>query len=1189
MKRSPQQAMALVITLIMLSMITIVAVAFLAIARRDRASVTQAGNITDSQLMADAAVERAVADLASRVRRFEDGTNGWLRRNFCALLVSTNQDVGLNAWIDPRAPVKAQGKTNRWYIDLNRDWNANLPGPSVPSDTNSPFLPGDPQWIGVLEKPWTGHAKDNRYIGRFVFIALPVGKALDANYIFNNIKQNTDSRTSGYLRGPGFGSWDINLAALFADINTNIFGYQYNTDSTPSRYGAFTYAQEMLNFRYDNNFANIASADAYFKTSAFDMAELSAFVGQPWPGSDYPSRFYSLHDVFHTRSTYYGQLGKFLANLPDNGYTTPYDLSTYYRLVEQLGTDSLPEPPGKINLNFINTTNIPTSAFIPWTSHAGVITNGPELFFHEVAGKLLKEEYPFMSAGIWKSGVWSTNDHDGSNGVPYNLPGIPILIRGSTYTTNYNIGPVPVVQPLYSSRVHQLLQISANIYDANHAANKGEGFPYLPTVFRPQFAADPVNGHVSITNYVEETSTNFIHLPWVNLESADAISQIQANNGNVNIYGIPFIIGARKGLPNFNELVLQNVVQIVRKLEIVKKDGPWSTNNYTTNQMYVIGISNVIGVEAWNSYNAAYPRNLAIAWKNNSVSSLGVGPTTVQMSAFTPPWFTNSLDPWSFRVPANSWIGGDKRGVQAFMPKKAAGTITTTLLPNSVLDPTSPTGIRPVTDTNAFFSSVIPAQLGLTITNLFAFFIIDTDQQRVIDAVSLYATNYFDISRELNSPLARTNSANTAVQYLWRTNIVDSQPMGVSEGITNQIFISLNGKASDQNDWNNFSFPSGLAQSKDNGITNFFNFLFTPNTGKLSCQTPFNPVRKMWQTISWQANDPLVHYRIDDLWDDPYDTNHSSVVSLPYTAVQDPWGIPGGLGDVNLRYKPWAYEAYNDAPDPNDVNLAVKDPGMYSSDYWDFPTNKFPNIGSLGRVHRGTPWQTIYLKSEPAWMPSWSRFTGGAFSPETHPTNDWRLVDLFTVAVNSNATRGTLSINQTNVAAWSAVLSGITASTLTPEGDRTIPVIVQPASKEAAVAQIVAGINAQREFQVGGRKNIQFNRLGDILATPELTVRSPFLNSAPYITETNALERTRVLRDRDYEAIPEQILSLLKQGDDRFVIYAWGQSLKPASVDTVTSIPNNYQITGEMATRTVVHFTTNNQAVVEHYNLMPPE
>ena len=46
---------------------------------------------------------------------------------------------------------------------------------------------------------------------------------------------------------------------------------------------------------------------------------------------------------------------------------------------------------------------------------------------------------------------------------------------------------------------------------------------------------------------------------------------------------------------------------------------------------------------------------------------------------------------------------------------------------------------------------------------------------------------------------------------------------------------------------------------------------------------------------------------------------------------------------------------------------------MAQSDGWDFPTNKLPNIGWLGRVHRGSPWQTVYMKSRddvtnyPAW------------------------------------------------------------------------------------------------------------------------------------------------------------------------------------------------------------------------------
>ena len=45
------------------------------------------------------------------------------------------------------------------------------------------------------------------------------------------------------------------------------------------------------------------------------------------------------------------------------------------------------------------------------------------------------------------------------------------------------------------------------------------------------------------------------------------------------------------------------------------------------------------------------------------------------------------------------------------------------------------------------------------------------------------------------------------------------------------------------------------------------------------------------------------------------------------------------------------------------IMLAIKDPLVYCSDDWNFPTNKFPTVGWLGRVHRGTPWQTVYLKA----------------------------------------------------------------------------------------------------------------------------------------------------------------------------------------------------------------------------------
>ena len=118
MKRQKQEGMALVVTLIMLAVILVITVAFLAVARRDRASVTQAANMTDTEFMADAGRERAVADLAISM----------MTQTNIGLLISTNADIDTNTWtaltVDPRPPVfirTAQGLDFRCYLDLDRN------------------------------------------------------------------------------------------------------------------------------------------------------------------------------------------------------------------------------------------------------------------------------------------------------------------------------------------------------------------------------------------------------------------------------------------------------------------------------------------------------------------------------------------------------------------------------------------------------------------------------------------------------------------------------------------------------------------------------------------------------------------------------------------------------------------------------------------------------------------------------------------------------------------------------------------------------------------------------------------------------------------------------------------------------------------------------------------------------------
>jgi hypothetical protein len=86
-------------------------------------------------------------------------------------------------------------------------------------------------------------------------------------------------------------------------------------------------------------------------------------------------------------------------------------------------------------------------------------------------------------------------------------------------------------------------------------------------------------------------------------------------------------------------------------------------------------------------------------------------------------------------------------------------------------------------------------------------------------------------------------------------------------------------------------------------------------------------------------------------------------------SVQIP--APPMAGDlVKGRYQPWGLMPTDGfaLAGPNAVvqspyALDLKDPLVWGPDYWDFPTNLLSDLTELGQVHRGTPWQTVYLKA----------------------------------------------------------------------------------------------------------------------------------------------------------------------------------------------------------------------------------
>jgi len=1359
--------MALVITLIMLSVTLIMAIAFLAISRRERISVSSSTDGTVARFASDTALAAAQSQILANILStnaalsgynlfvstnyinsvgFVQGSASPTNVNFDRTVTSAAFTIGdriqdiANLLILPRAPVMVSGTdTNgRFYLDLNRNGAFEDTG-TLPFSVDKngvidanpfPNAIGDPQWVGVLERPGQPHAADNQFVSRYAFIALPVGESLDLNYIHNYAKAQSASGagplmptgSDSFYRNQGVGSWELNLAAFLADLNTNVWpGYNYALNvgsglpdlSLANGGNAFNDALALLRYRYAANYSSPAipsanllfvnannvwpndNIDEYsdgplqFTTTNLVESFQPDLTARPWPGADNPSRFFSLSDLFDRTKTQAGvtpptfgfsdwlnYAGTNIYNPNPNQIVSTYDRYTFYRMLDQLGTDSLPDAPGKLNLNysnavvnydsfgrFVSTTIIPGAEMnlTPWI---------PTNFFCAAADQMLKvyttnwfqtgpSNYLVTYYGI--NYTWPIDRYTGfgltnvpffglTNQVPaFGLTNIPVQVNG-----NY----------VYSPAVNRILQLAANIYDAGTN-------DFYPHVFRPDFLVFNQNGfrNTFIIGYDEVSSLTTLN--------ADAPTSIKSGNAPLdqpvdlqvlslgitsglrtplaNVYGVPWIIGAKKFMPNFNQFYSFNTAQVTRKLQFSRTSAPlaWSGSdkaNYTTNQMLNLSITNHIGFSFWNSYAANYPGQPYvfaqdfITMRLSDPSFPGWSPYTTNHSfIFTSnpnPWtgsgWDNSQTPASRQAKGGSFIGGlfdfpfvheASLDLDVNGNPEGTGFKSETFVGAPVTTPPFPNYEE---DTTNRFQAVI------------------LDNGHVLDYVQFYGPVQV---RNLGNDVSDPNYNGGAGLPMWSTNPSGpgTSPKGANWGVQNQIVGSMNGGVGlPANAWRDPpNMPSGL-QGNNVAEGNMFGGFFTLNWGygtgtyqntNLVQQAPYTPTRTIVSPTLWVVNDPLVHNLSSDLTEPVAELNN---VTNGVAKSDDPSVSPVPYPSLNVvsdRYQPWGRNnllngvtgVLHDDPDNASYNLAYRDPLVWGSDNWDFPTNKYPSVGWLGRVHRGTPWQTVYLKSTNlldyvdatqsqhplVGVTTWYNWTGNFNdfdAGNSKPVQDELLFDVFTAAPNANASRGTLSVNQKHPAAWSAVLSGLVVITnITASPNFQFPpvytnVISGPAGVDlvdSPVWQIVNGpngINAMRSILYPGGG---FAHVGDILRVPVLTDQSPFLNRA------DPVNLQYDLSDEAYEWLPEQIMGLLRPtGPPRYVIYSWGQTLKPdpngtsLSAGSFFGLVTNYQVVAESATRAVVTVLpvvtngvingvtvpmTNYNMKVENFNVLPPD
>lgn len=1253
-----ERGVALIVTLILLSVITFMAIAFLVLSRAERGAVSTSTDQMVARAGADHALAVANARLLAPMRAFNNPYS-------YGLIVSTNFMNGAgfypglkhptnvnfdfrytggplsqadflenltNSMFDPRPPVFADRRGNgtnltefRYYLDLNRntryDTNGSLPVISPVGgfyDTNGIMLPpgnppvpvlsnyfvGDPEWIGGLEFPDRPHGPNNHYLYRYAYAVIPAGNTLDLNAIHNYVKGPDASLNAqqgdGFLRNQGVGPWEINLGAFLVDLNTNLwgadpsyyrYGWQENANpgfTDPNQGVAFDDALSLLRYRYGANQGSLAPVSLLFGPGGLQAFQYDQYDGYsagpvmtntwwpnnrslpdhdfsrvtlPWAGSDNPQRLFTPQDLFDRVKA-----GTFTDRLLSAGFAPDsYNRYTYYRMLAQLGTDSEPESRGKMNLNYDNLVQYNPLGVASATNFYQWV---PIDFFTNAANRLLKN-----------AGYTNTIDR------------IPVRI--------------------YTPSLHRLLQMAANLYDATRI-DLDENRARHPTAFRPHFVVDPTDG-VCISGY----SVVLNHTPYVTGGAGGVrivdLLEGQTPNPNDLVYGIPLVLGARKGTPNFNEFAMETKVDISRLLEFRRNsiNGPV----VETNQMYVVGISNTFGMEAWNSYSNVFSSNIAGNEQNLELTAVSI------MSAFMTNesgvlLFTNT----SVRSTITNFTGWKgwtnfneiaQSFVIPFQPTDYSNRFA--FLPPVSYDQAA---LRFIPQTHIFQRNQgfpVP-RWWLTVRTKVRFIL--SNGNGIVDYVNLsHPGEVIDIFAKLSEDgNCGTITPDTFNQpgSLWCTNRIGGATAltAPTYGIVNQIMACLNGPANVQS----FSLDPTVGRDTESAI-DFFRWnlkewgpKYAKNIGKTFYKSniffaPLSPYRPIYVHTKWEANDPLVHYTIGDLLDYMQQrTNNVSFTTIP---------PENNIGKVNTRYQPWGGRpAGSSNPTVPDKELKAKDPLVSRSDDWDFPTNKLPNVGWIGRVHRGTPWQTVYLKPDRIGIGNlqtpgqWEMWTGngmaiqnfgqidtnivayGALTNDasfSHPIQDHKMVELFTTALSDNASRGRLSINQTNLAAWSAALSGVNVMP-----DVTTNTVIQPAGVydptiPPPLVRFVEGLNATRATNFSG----SFRRLGDILKVPEMTIRSPWLTG-----------NTNIIGDAVYERIPQQVLGLLHCDETpRFVVYSFGQALKPAKDSVLTSgqyrgMVTNYQVVAESATRAVVRVEDPNgnpRVVVESFNPLPPD
>ncbi|MGB0581756.1 MAG: hypothetical protein ACPGVU_18835, partial [Limisphaerales bacterium] len=461
--------------------------------------------------------------------------------------------------------------------------------------------------------------------------------------------------------------------------------------------------------------------------------------------------------------------------------------------------------------------------------------------------------------------------------------------------------------------------------------------PGLPHMFRPVFRYNNAFNSIYISEWLEVTNATWIsNITY--LDAGDLTNRLVLSNATVNptlgdspydytLKGFPFIVGMKgstrnsgsanqelvgAGIPNFNEVSFKTIMSATRKLRFVKTNRN-DLRPTRIDTMFILGLRTGIAAEAWNPNRYfSYPRDLEIHVTNHMS-------VRIENNSSNGPLYTNTVIYGGVEsIPANTWAPAAGSVEWTGDPSVSHPSFRTLLgeydivIPESVYYPPAysnfpgigPSGalIPVVTTTNVapfLGTNLFPAmELKMVISNWFTYAAIDTTHGRVVDYVNLTnLTGEIDLIRLLTT---QVNPASTPLGRLgqyYRTNLVTGSIITnlMPVGLRQQIYTSLNQNYRTNADWRLFDTSIGNIAGSIARFRQFTGLDAAP-FGNSATQmfAPFSPTMLVEQDLTFEVNDPLVHYMTYQLVkssQQSQSTNFNLLAGTVVTNLNDPLAL----------------------------------------------------------------------------------------------------------------------------------------------------------------------------------------------------------------------------------------------------------------------------------------------------------